>query len=104
MCMLRIPTAFCLGEREFCCCEKCVDKCPEYNFVGTTMSRRLCEKPECPQQGKKRKATVAHTRKENEQEGGSEPPCEWCRTLMEASFRVHASHTCRLLLGKPRLL
>ena len=52
-----------------------MDKCPEYNFVGTTMSRPSCKKPECPQPGKKRKATVAHTRKENEQEGGSEPPC-----------------------------
>ena len=104
MCMLHIPAAFCLGDRDFCCCEKCMDKCPEYNFVGTTMSRPSCEKPECPQPGKKRKATVAHTGKENEQEGGSEPPYEWRRTLMEASFRVHASHTCRLLLGRPRLL
>ena len=76
-----------------------MDKCPEYNSVGTTRSRPLCEKPECPQPGKKRKATV-----ENEQEGGSEPPYEWRRTLMEANFRVHASHTCRLLLGRPRLL
>ena len=49
-----------------------MDKCPEYNFVGTTMSRPSCEKPES---GKKWKATVAHTGKENEQEGGSEPPC-----------------------------
>ena len=75
MCMLRIPAAFCLGDRDFCCCEKCVVKCPKYNFVGTTMSRPLCEKPGCPQPGKKRKATVAHTGKENEQEGGSEAPC-----------------------------
>ena len=73
-------------------------------LCGTTMSRPLCEKPECPQPGKKRKATVAHTGKENEQEGGSEPPYERRRTLMEARFRVHASHTCRLLLGRPRLL
>ena len=43
--MLRIPAAFCLGDRDLCCCEKCVDKCPEYNFVGTTMSRPSCEKP-----------------------------------------------------------
>ena len=78
-----------------------MDKCPEYNFVGTTVSRPSCEKPECLQLGKKRKATVAHTAKEN---GGSEPLYEWRRTLMEASFRVHASHTCRLLLGRPRLL
>ena len=28
-----------------------MDKCPEYNFVGTTMSRPLCEKPELPTAG-----------------------------------------------------
>ena len=29
---------------------------------------------------------------------------EWRRMLMKASFRVHASHTWHLLLGRPRLL
>ena len=93
MCMLRIPAAFCLGDRDFCCCEKCVDKRPEYNFVETTMSRPLCEKP---QLGKKRKATVAHTGKENEQ--------EVVLSHLMSGVVVHASHTCRLLLGRPRLL
>ena len=90
MCMLHIPAAFCLGDRDFCCCEKCVDKCPKYNFVGTTMSRSrpLCEKPECPQPGKKRKATVAHTGKENEQEGGPEPPKKLCLSLKKGKQKA----------------
>ena len=76
--MLHIPAAFCLGDRDFVAARSAWTSVPSttlWGLVGTTMSRPSCEKPECPQPGKKRKATVAHTGKENEQEGGSEPPC-----------------------------
>ena len=71
-----------------------MDKCPEYKFVGTTMSRLLCEKPECPQPGRKRKAIVAHTGKENEQEGGSEPQLRKCANMgcilcIRTKYRLH---------------
>ena len=97
MCMLHIPAAFCLGDRDFCCCEKCMDKCPEYNFVWTTMSRPLCEKLECPQPGKKRKATVAHTAKENEQEGGSQPRNS-AHLLRRANRRLQLRNGLTMLL------
>ena len=70
-----------------------MDKCPKYKFVGTTMSRPSCEKPECPQPGKKRKATVAQTGKENEQEGGAEPPCSPATKVKQKAAGMRSMHT-----------
>ena len=70
-----------------------MDKRPEYNFVETTMSRPLCEKP---QLGKKRKATVAQG---NEQEGGSEPPYEWRRCARFAYLPPSAWETETFVAG-----
>ena len=71
MCVLHIPAAFCLGDRDFVPARSAWTSVPSTTLWGLPLSRPLCEKPECPQPGKKRKATVAHTGKENEQEGGS---------------------------------
>ena len=41
----RVPTAFCVGLVDFCCCESCGDKCPDYLPLFSDIMSAACSDP-----------------------------------------------------------
>ena len=67
----RVPAAFCLGLVDFCCCEACGDKCPDYRPLFSDIMSATCSDSTS---ATKRRKTVDQSspEKENETSTGEE--------------------------------